>query len=330
VIFRFAQPEAFLLLLLFVPLLYMGVRTKRRERSIAYSSLDLIEAAGMTAAFWKRYGKLFVRSLILLLIVFAAARPQTGRSQATVTTEGIDIVLLLDTSSSMQAQDFKPRNRLHVAKRVISDFVSKRNADRIGLVVFSAQAITQCPLTLDYNILRELVDRVEFGMLEDGTAIGVALATACNRLKNSQAKSRVVVLLTDGRNNMGLVSPITAAEVAKSLGIKVYTIGVGTRGLAPVPVDDPLLGRRLVPMEVQLDEETLQEIAQLTDGAYFRATDSEELLKIYDTIDELEKTTIETKSYTSYTERFLFFVAPALGLLLIQFLLSEVWLREIP
>jgi Ca-activated chloride channel family protein len=239
-------------------------------------------------------------------------------------------MLLLDTSSSMQAQDFKPRNRLHVAKRVINDFVAKRTADRIGLVVFAAQAITQCPLTLDYDILSELVEQVDFGTLEDGTAIGVALATACNRLKDSEAKSRIVVLLTDGRNNMGLISPVTAAEVAKSLGVKVYAIGVGTRGPVPVPVDDPLFGRRMVPMEMELDENTLKEIAQLTDGEYFRATDSEELMKIYDTIDELEKSSIETKSFVSYTDKFSFFIAPALALLLLQFLLSEVWLREIP
>jgi Ca-activated chloride channel family protein len=258
------------------------------------------------------------------------ARPQTGRSESTVKSEGIDIMLLLDTSSSMQAQDFKPRNRLHVAKQVVTDFVAKRKADRIGLVVFAAQAITQCPLTLDYPILIELVDSVEFGMLEDGTAIGVALATACNRLKDSETESRIVVLLTDGRNNMGLISPITAAEIAKSLGIKVYTIGVGTRGPVPVPVDDPLFGRRMVPMEMKLDEATLKQIAQLTEGEYFRATDAEELMKIYDTIDELEKTTIETKSFVTYTDRFSFFVAPALALLLVQFLLGELWLREIP
>lgn len=328
--FRFANPQWFLLLLLLLPILYFSLRRKSRERSIAYSSLDFVRAAGLEASPWKRYGKLVLRTLALVLIVFAVARPQTGRSEHTVRSEGVDIMLLLDTSSSMQAQDFKPRNRLHVAKRVITDFVEKRDADRIGLVVFAAQAITQCPLTLDYGILTQLVDQVDFGMLEDGTAIGVALATACNRLKDSDAKSRIVVLLTDGRNNMGLISPITAAEVAKSLGIKVYTIGVGTRGPVPVPVDDPLFGRRMVPMEMKLDEGTLRQIADLTDGEYFRATDSESLMKIYDTIDQLERTAIETKSFVSYTDRFLFLVAPALGLLLIQIVLAETWLREIP
>ncbi|MCK4775840.1 MAG: VWA domain-containing protein, partial [Candidatus Krumholzibacteria bacterium] len=212
--FRFAIPQAFLLLLFLIPLFYFSPRKRKRERSIAYSSLDVIQAAGLEASAWKRHAKPVLRALVLILIVFGMARPQTGRSEATVKSEGVDIMLLLDTSSSMQAQDFKPRNRLHVAKRVITDFVAKRSADRIGLVVFAAQAITQCPLTLDHAILIELVDHVDFGMLEDGTAVGVALATACNRLKDSEAKSRIVVLLTDGRNNMGLISPITAAEVA--------------------------------------------------------------------------------------------------------------------
>jgi Ca-activated chloride channel family protein len=330
IVFRFALPHALFLLLFLIPLFYFSLGKKRRQRSVAYPSLGIIQAAGLQAAVWKRYAGLALRGAVLVLIVFAMARPQTGRSERTVKSEGIDIMLLLDTSSSMQAQDFKPHNRLHVAKRVINDFVTKRSADRIGLVVFAAQAITQCPLTLDYDILTELVDRVEFGMLEDGTAIGVALATACNRLKDSEAKSRVVVLLTDGRNNMGMISPITAAEVAKSLGVKVYTIGVGTRGQVPVPVDDPLFGRRMVPMEMKLDEGTLRQIAQLTEGEYFRATDTDELMKIYDTIDELEKTSIETKSFVSYTDKFALFVAPALALLLIQILLSETWLREIP
>ena len=311
--FRFAIPQAFLLLSFLIPLFYFSLRKRKRERSIAYSSLDVIQAAGLEASPWKRHAKLALRTLVLILIVFGMARPQTGRSESTVKSEGVDIMLLLDTSSSMQAQDFKPRNRLHVAKQVITDFVAKRSADRIGLVVFAAQAITQCPLTLDHAILTELVDHVDFGMLEDGTAVGVALATACNRLKDSEAKSRIVVLLTDGRNNMGLISPITAAEVAKSLDIKVYTIGVGTRGPVPVPVDDPVFGRRLVPMEMKLDEETLQQIAQLTEGEYFRATDTEELMKIYERIDELEKTIVETQSFVSYTDKFSLFVAPALA-----------------
>jgi Ca-activated chloride channel family protein len=230
----------------------------------------------------------------------------------------------------MQAQDFQPKNRLHVAKEVVKEFISKRKHDRIGLVVFSAQALSQCPLTLDYDVLCSLVDRVDFGMLQDGTAVGVALATACNRLKDSKAKSRVVVLLTDGQNNTGIISPATAANIAMSLGIKVYTVGVGTRGLAPFPVDDPMFGRRLVQMQVDLDEETLQQIAKTTDGEYFRATDAEELTTIYDKIDELEKTTIETKTFANYTDKYPLFVFPALLLLVLELGLGESVLRETP
>jgi Ca-activated chloride channel family protein len=328
--FRFALPQAFLLALLLIPLVYLVFRKRKRERSVAFSSLGMVLAAGLEAPAWKRHAKFALRVIALVLIILGAARPQTGRSEHTRKSEGIDIMLVLDASSSMQAQDLKPNNRLFVAKKVIADFIAKRSTDRIGLVVFSAQAITQCPLTLDYAVLGALVERVDFGMLEDGTAIGVGLATACNRLKDSEAKSRIVILLTDGRNNAGMVSPVTAAEVAKTLGIKVYTIGVGTRGQAPVPIDDPLFGRRLVPMDIQLDEESLKNIAALTEGRYFRATDTDELIKIYDTIDKLERTTVDTKTFVSYTDRFSLFVAPALALLLLQFLLSEVWLREIP
>ncbi len=328
--FRFAYPYVFPLLLLLIPLFYFELRGGRRRRSIAFSSLDLLIRAGFEASFIKRYGRLALRTIVLILIVFGMARPQTGQSESSIKTEGVDIVLVLDTSSSMQAQDFKPKNRLHVAKEVVKDFVSKRTNDRIGLVVFSAQAISQCPLTLDYDVVRDLVDRVEFGILEDGTAIGVALATACNRLKDTGSKSRVVILLTDGRNNTGMVSPITASQVAKTLGIKVYTIGVGTRGMAPVPINDPVFGTRMVQMEVQIDEETLREIAQITDGEYFRATDSNELMKIYDRIDELEKTTIETKTFTNYTDKFFLFIFPGLILLVLELCLGESLLRKIP
>lgn len=328
--FRFAQPHFLWLLILLIPLVHQALAARRRERSVAFSSLDIIEAAGLEAVFWKRHGQLIMRAVVLTLLVLAIARPQTGRSESTIKTEGIDIILLLDTSSSMQAQDFKPKNRLHVAKQVISDFIVKRTNDRMGLVVFAAQSITQCPLTMDHDILLELVDRVDFGMLQDGTAIGSALATACNRLKDSEATSRIVVMLTDGRNNMGIVVPAAAAEVAKLLGIKVYTVGVGTQGRAPVPVDDPVFGRRLVSMEMQLDEKTLKQIADVTEGTYFRATDKEELFEIYDKIDELERTTIETATFVNYTDRFLFMALPALALLVLQLVASELWLREIP
>lgn len=328
--FRFAYPQILFLLLLIVPLIYFELRGKPKRRSIAFSSVDILCDAKLEAGSVKKYGRTALRLLVLALVVFAAARPQTGRSESSIRTEGIDIALVLDTSGSMQAQDFQPKNRLHVAKEVVKEFISKRKHDRIGLVVFSAQALSQCPLTLDYDVLNGLVDRVDFGMLENGTAIGVALATACNRLKDSTAKSRIVVLLTDGQNNTGIISPPASADIAKSLGIKVYTIGVGTRGMAPFPVDDPLFGRRLVQMQVDLDEETLQQIARTTGGEYFRATDAEELLRIYDRIDELEKTAIETKTFTNYTDKYLLLTLPALLLLVLELGLGESVWREIP
>ncbi|HET6350145.1 MAG TPA: VWA domain-containing protein, partial [Candidatus Krumholzibacteria bacterium] len=327
--FRFAYPYVLLLLLL-IPLAAWYVVRRRHERSVAYSSLELMLGAGLEAPAWKRHATLMARLLVLALAIVALARPQTGRSQHTTYSEGIDIMLVLDTSGSMQAQDFEPKNRLNVAKEVVKDFISKRPDDRIGLVVFAADAMTQCPLTLDHAMLDKLVDNVDFGMLDDGTAIGVALATACNRLRTSKAKSKVIVLLTDGQNNAGMVDPTTAARVAASLGYKVYTIGVGTRGRAPIPVDDPVFGRRLISMEVDIDEATLKKIAELTHGKYFRATDRNELVSIYDQINQLEKSKVESETYVEYTERFAWFVVPALGLFFLELGLGETVLRETP
>ncbi|MCH7548090.1 MAG: VWA domain-containing protein [Candidatus Krumholzibacteriota bacterium] len=327
--FRFAYPLALLLALIVPAVLYMMLR-RRRERSVAYSSIELFIGAGLEASVWKRYGRAALRTIILLLVVAGIARPQTGRSEYKTHTEGIDIMLVLDASGSMQAQDFKPKDRLHVAKEVMKEFIEGRKHDRIGLVAFAAQAVTQCPLTLDYPLLMKLVEEVDIGMLEDGTAIGVALATAVNRLKNSQASSRVAILLTDGQNNAGAIDPVTAAKVAASLGIKVYAIGVGTKGRAPMPVDDPVFGRRFVSVQVDLDEETLIGIARLTDGLYFRATNREELVEIYKEIDEMEKTKIESETWVSYTERFPWFIIPALGILLVELALAQTALRELP
>ncbi|HEU4366236.1 MAG TPA: VWA domain-containing protein [Candidatus Krumholzibacteria bacterium] len=327
--FRFEHPWLLLLLVL-VPLVAWLPGRRGRRRSVAYSSVDLLLGAGLEAAAWKRHGTLALRLAVLALVILGLARPQTGRSKHTEYAEGIDIMLVLDTSGSMQAQDFEPKNRLHVAKEVVKEFIGKRRQDRIGLVAFAADAITQCPLTLDYALLTKLVDAVDFGMLDDGTAVGVALATACNRLRGSDAKSRVVILLTDGQNNAGMVDPTTAARVAASLSIKVYTVGVGTRGRAPMPIDDPVFGRRLVSVDVDIDEPTLRRIAELTDGHYFRATDREELVEIYDRIDQMEKSKVESETYVEYTDRFLWFVLPALGLLILELGLAQTLLRETP
>ena len=327
--FRFAHPEVVFLLVL-VPLVAWWSLRPGRERSVAYSSLDLLLGAGLGASAWKRYGKLALRLLALSLVVFALARPQTGRSKHTEYAEAVDIMLVLDTSGSMQAQDFEPKNRLFVAKEVIKEFIAKRKSDRIGLTVFAADAVTQCPLTLDYGLLTKLVDQVDFGMLDDGTAIGMGLASACNRMRASEAKSKVIVLLTDGQNNAGMVDPTTAARVAQSLGIKVYTIGVGTHGRAPIPIDDPVFGRRLISVDVDIDETTLRKIAELTDGQYFRATDRQELESIYAHIDELEKTKVESETFVEYTERFKWLLIPALGLLILELGLEQTTLRETP
>ncbi len=327
--FRFAYPYALFALALLPVVVWVALR-RRGHRSVGFSSLDLFVGAGLEAGVWKRYAMTTLRVVLLALIVLAIARPQTGRSERTTHSEGVDIMLVLDSSGSMQAQDFKPKNRLHVAKEVVKDFVSRREQDRIGLVAFAAHAVTQCPLTLDHSVLNTLIDDVDIGMLEDGTAIGVALATACNRLKNSDAQSRVIVLLTDGQNNAGAIDPTTAARVAATLGIKVYTIGVGTKGRAPMPVSDPFYGTRMVSVEVNLDEETLTKIAEITDGRYFRATDREELFKIYEQIDALEKTRIEQQTFVNYTDRFVWFVLPALAILVLELGLGATALREIP
>ena len=326
--FRFEHPWVLLLLLL-VPVALWYVR-RRKERSVAYSSLDILLGAGLEAPVWKRHGVLALRVLVVALVVLALARPQTGRSKHTTYSEGIDIMLVLDTSGSMQAQDFEPKNRLFVAKEVVKEFIAKRPQDRVGLVVFAAEALTQCPLTLDHTLLARLVDAVDFGMLEDGTAIGVARATACNRLRGSEAKSRVIVLLTDGQNNAGMVDPTTAARVAASLGLRVYTVGVGTRGRAPIPIDDPVFGRRLISVEVDIDEVGLRKIADLTGGEYFRATDRQELIEIYDRIDRLEKSKVESETFVEYSDRFAWFVLPALALLVLELGLAETVLRESP
>jgi Ca-activated chloride channel family protein len=327
--FRFAHPYVLLLLAL-LPLAAWYVLRYRRERSVAFPSLDLLLGAGLEAPAWKRHTTLVLRLLVAALVIVALARPQTGRSKHTTYSEGIDIMLVLDTSGSMQAQDFEPKNRLHVAKEVMKEFIAKRPQDRIGLVVFAADAMTQCPLTLDHTLLAKLVDGIDFGMLDDGTAIGMGLATACNRLRASSAKSKVVVLVTDGQNNAGMVDPMTAARLAASLGLKVYTIGVGTRGRAPIPVDDPVFGRRLISVPVDIDEDTMTKIAQLTGARYFRATDTEELIAIYEQIDQLEKTKVESETFVEYTERFLWMLLPALGLFVLELGLAETVLRETP
>lgn len=269
-----------------------------------------------------------------ILIVLSAARIQKGIEYSKTNTEGIDIVLTVDTSTSMYAEDFivngKRHNRLVAVKAVVNDFIDMRKSDRIGLVLFAGQAYTQCPLTLDYEILRNLLDKAQIGMIEDGTALGTAIGSAVNRLKTTKAKSKIIILLTDGENNKGRISPEMAAKAAKALNIKVYTIGVGTRGKAPVLIQDQYGNTRYVEMDVNIDEELLTKIAGTTGGKYFRATDTASLKEIYKIINNLEKTKTEVNVYNEYKELFTFFLLPAIFILLLEIILTNTVFRKLP
>jgi Ca-activated chloride channel homolog len=265
-----------------------------------------------------------------VLAVLALARPQAGTREIDVKSEGIDIVLAVDASGSMKAEDFKPNNRLFVAKEVAAQFVDGRQGDRIGIVVFAGEAFTQCPLTLDYGILKELIGAIDFGIEPDGTAIGMAIANSVNRLRRSEAKSKVVILLTDGINNSGAIDPLTAAEAASALNIKIYTIGVGVEGEAPYPVDDPVFGRRYVRMPSDVDDEALGKIAERTGGLYFRATSPEALREIYARIDRLEKTKVETREYVDYSDLGPELTVWAAALLTLTVLAGATFLSRLP
>lgn len=329
---RFAYP---LILLLLVALPFLAGQFQRALRKkggrVKFSSIALLRSEEGDR-FFHSFARvlLILRLTILVLLILAMARPQSGLSAAEITTEGIDIVMALDISGSMKALDFQPDDRLTVAKKEAARFIEGRHSDRIGLVVFSKESFTQSPLTSDYSMLLKLLSRLEIGLIEDGTAIGMGLATSVNRLRASEAKSKVVILLTDGMNNAGKIDPLTAARIAQSLGIRVYTIGIGKPGMAPFPVDDPVFGTRYVQMETQIDEETLEEIARLTGGQYFRAKDKNSLRRIYEQVDSLEKSKISMKSWTEYEELFHIFVLPALVLVVLEVVLRQTRLRKLP
>ena len=330
-IHRFADPAFLLLLLLLVPALAYRrlARGGRKAGALRYPDLALLRRSGAERTGRLRHVPLALRLLALSALIVAFARPQSASVSEDVSTEGVDIVMALDISSSMLAQDLVP-NRLEAAREVAADFVERRRNDRIGLVVFAGQAFTQAPLTIDHPAVSAVMAELEVGMVEDGTAIGLGLATALKRLESSQAESRIIVLLTDGRNNRGEIDPATAAQMARALGVKVYTIGAGSRGTAPVPVDDPVFGRRLVSIPVDVDEPTLEEVAEVTGGRYFRATDRESLERIYEEIDALETTEIDVQSFTRYGELFHFPLAAGLGLLLLEIGLAQTVLRRLP
>lgn len=327
----FAHPE-FLFLLLLLPLLvWWHIRSyQRRTATLRYSNLDLMKSLPQRSNYSSRHLLFGLRWLAIGLVIVALARPQSGQTEEEVTTEGIDIVLALDVSSSMLAEDFRPKNRIEAAKQVAEQFITGRSSDRIGMVVFAARSFTQCPLTLDYGILINFLKKVNVGLIDDGTAIGLGMATAVDRLRNSKAKSKVVILLTDGVNNAGEIDPLTAARLAQAFNIRFYTIGVGTRGQALYPVQDPIFGKRYVPMPVEIDEAMLTKIAEQTKGKYFRATDRESLEKIFAEIDQLEKTKVQVKQFTRYRELFVHWLALALGLVFIEVVLAGTLFRKIP
>ncbi|MGE0158134.1 MAG: VWA domain-containing protein [Gemmatimonadales bacterium] len=328
--FRFADPWLLLLLLL-IPAGWLVRRrwTDRRAGTLRYSVVETVVATGVGRSRWAHRAPAVLRVLALAALIVALARPQTGMTSETVLTEGIDIVVALDISTSMLAEDLTP-NRIEAAKAVASDFVAGRRNDRIGLVAFAGQAFTQAPLTLDYDVVTTLLGELQAGMIQDGTAVGMGLATAVKRLQASDAASKVVILLTDGRSNSGEIGPVTAGQMAQALGIRVYTIGAGAIGTAPIPVDDPFRGRVYMTTRVDVDEETLTEIAELTGGRYFRATDTESLEAIWDEIDQLERTEIEVENYTQYEERFPLALAFGFLLLVTEVGLAQTVARKLP
>jgi len=328
---RFAHPQLLWLLLL-LPALALWrwwIRDHARLVLRVSDSRAYRRQSGRARA-RLRHLPMALRLAGMALLVLAVARPQSGTHTREITSEGVDIILALDISTSMAGEDFRPNNRLEEAKAQAQAFVAKREQDRIGLVVFAKQAYTQCPLTLDHELLDEFLGEVEMGLIDDGTAIGSALATSANRLRDSKAKSRVVVLLTDGDNNAGSVDPLSAARAASAMGVKVYTIGVGKKGKVPYPVNDPIFGRRYQYMETNLDEKTLREIARVTDGKYFRAENAEALASIYEEIDKLEKTEITSVERVDYREASSLFLLPAALILLLEYLLSRSILRSLP
>ena len=327
----FANKELFWLMLL-IPVIagWYIWKNKTLNPELKVSSIKEFDGIKKSVKQYLRHVGIVLRLIAISLIILVLARPQSRSSFKDVKTEGIDIVLCLDISGSMLSKDFKP-NRIEAAKEVAQDFIDSRPNDRIGLVIFSGESFTQCPLTTDHAVLKNLFSGIHTGMVADGTAIGNGLATAITRVKDSKAKSKVVILLTDGVNNQGSVAPLTAAEIAKAFGVRVYAVGVGTIGKALAPIAMyPDGSFQYGYVDVNIDEKTLGEIADMTGGKYFRATDNDKLKNIYKEIDRLEKTIFEEKNFTNKAEHFLPFAVTAALLLLLEFLLKNIFLRSIP
>ncbi|TAE28248.1 MAG: VWA domain-containing protein [Candidatus Kapaibacterium sp.] len=326
--FIFKNPEFFWLFALLPVLFYRYWRVGAAQGEVRFSTLQGFRAIKPNARVYLRHVPFVLRVCAFCLLVVAIARPQSSAKGQNVETEGIDIVLAMDISGSMLAEDFKP-NRIEAAKKLAVEFIESRPNDRIGLVVFSGESFTQCPLTTDHDVLKNLFGAIKSGMVLDGTAIGLGLSTAVSRLKDSEAKSKVVILLTDGVNNSGSVAPLTSAEIARTFGIRVYTIGIGTYGFAPYPVQTPF-GIQYQNLEVQIDEDVMKQIAHMTNGRYFRATSNTKLQEVYNEIDKLERTKIFVTEFRRYSEEFYPFALAAAALLLLEILLRYTVLRSIP
>ena len=324
----FANPEYLFLLLLLLPIVGWYIYELRKsDASVQVSDTRVLAAQPKSIRIWLLHLPFVLRIAVITLISIALARPQLTNKWSSQSTEGIDIMMALDISGTMLAEDLRP-NRLEAAKKVASDFVIARPNDQIGLVVFAGESFTQCPLTTDHAVLVNLFKSVEYGMVEDGTAIGLGLANAVNRMKDSETKSKVIILLTDGSNNRGDIDPQTAAEIAKTYGIRVYTIGVGSYGQARVPVQTPI-GKQYITMDNEFDETTLRSIAETTGGQYFRAKDNTSLKAIYDQIDQMEKTKLRVRELRKHTENFMPFLYAALICLLLELIIRYFVLRTI-
>jgi len=325
----FHNPEYLFLLLLLIPIIYWYIKEMHKsDASLQISSHRNLIKFPKSTRIRLRHVPFILRVIAISFIIIALARPQASNSWRTENTEGIDIMMALDVSGTMQGEDLKP-NRIEAAKTVASEFILSRPNDNIGLVVFAGESFTQCPLTTDHAVLINLFNAVKFGIIEDGTAIGLGLANAVNRIKDSKAKSKVIILLTDGSNNRGDIAPITAAEIAKTFGIRIYTIGVGSYGVVNVPVQTPM-GVQYQQMQSEFDEKSLTDIAAMTGGKYFRATDTSKLRHIYQEIDQLEKTKINVKEYSKKSEQFFVFSLLAFIFLGLEVLLRNTYFRRIP
>ena len=329
----FKDPWVLMLIVVVVPAFWF-ILARKQCPAVRFPSTILTQGLPKTSKVFFSQNIFLLRVMAAAFFVVALAGPRKVLQDTQHASEGIDIVLAIDSSGSMAAEDFTINgqrfNRLEVVKKVVEEFIQKRTADRIGLVTFAGLAYTVCPLTSDYNWLTENLSRIQLGMIEDGTAVGSAVVSGLSRLKDSKAQSKIIILLTDGVSNAGKVDPLTAAKTAQAMGVKVYTIGVGTRGVAPVPIRDRFGRVELQQMKVEIDENLLQEIASTTGGQYYRATDRKELEEIYRHIDELEKTKIDVHEYTRYEELFAWFLIPGVILFFLEFLMAGTRFRTIP